>query len=94
MLVNKIIIPKCARSFMQWYTSDPLREKIYNDLGCPKPFDVSLRDGLQSLSKDKTTHFTLEKKNVKNTWDWLELYETSCLSFEFTLSHVLPLNFI
>jgi isopropylmalate/homocitrate/citramalate synthase len=41
--------------------------KIYNQLGCPKPFDVTLRDGLQSLSKEEQKTYTLEKKK--------ELYE-------------------
>jgi isopropylmalate/homocitrate/citramalate synthase len=42
-------------------------EKIYNQLGSPKPFDVTLRDGLQSLSKEEQKIYTLEKKK--------ELYE-------------------
>lgn len=36
--------------------------KVYNRLGCPKPFDVTLRDGLQSLSKEEQKMYTLEKK--------------------------------
>lgn len=36
--------------------------KVYNRLGCPKPFDVTLRDGLQSLTKEEQKMYTLEKK--------------------------------
>ena len=43
--------PKCAESFKKWYLSSYKFGKIYNDLGKPKPFDVTLRDGLQSLTK-------------------------------------------
>ena len=35
---------------------------LYNKLGSPKPFDVTLRDGLQSLSKENQKLYTLEKK--------------------------------
>ena len=35
---------------------------IYNELGRPQPFDVTLRDGLQSLSKEEQKLYTLEKK--------------------------------
>lgn len=74
MLTNKIIIPKCAKSFTQWYTSNTLWEKIYNDLGCPTPFDVSLRDGLQSLSNDQMKLFTIENKK--------ELYSQIVLNYQ------------
>lgn len=36
--------------------------KIYKKLGCPAPFDVSLRDGLQGLPKTQQETFTLDKK--------------------------------
>jgi isopropylmalate/homocitrate/citramalate synthase len=35
---------------------------IYEKLGCPRPFDVSLRDGLQGLSKLQQEAFTLDTK--------------------------------
>ena len=35
---------------------------IYNLLGKPRPFDVTLRDGLQGLSKEEQKLFTTEEK--------------------------------
>lgn len=54
--------PKCADSFRQWYTSHPKWELFYKYLGKPKPFDVTLRDGLQGLSFSQQSKFTLEQK--------------------------------
>jgi isopropylmalate/homocitrate/citramalate synthase len=62
------IYPKCANSFRHWYTSHPKWELFYNYLGKPKPFDVTLRDGLQGLSIPEQNNFTLERKK--------ELYHT------------------
>uniref|UniRef100_A0A6C0ET54 Pyruvate carboxyltransferase domain-containing protein n=1 Tax=viral metagenome TaxID=1070528 RepID=A0A6C0ET54_9ZZZZ len=58
----KIGYPICAQSFKQWYLSNEHFKKIYYSLGSPTPFDVSLRDGLQSLSISKQENFSLEKK--------------------------------
>jgi hydroxymethylglutaryl-CoA lyase len=38
----------CAKSFSLWLKSNSKYTQIYQKLGSPKPFDVSLRDGLQS----------------------------------------------
>jgi isopropylmalate/homocitrate/citramalate synthase len=54
--------PKCANSFKNWYTSHPKWELIYNTLGKPIPFDVTLRDGLQGLSKEQQIEMTFEQK--------------------------------
>ena len=58
--------PKCAQSFKKWYLSSYKFGKMYNDLGKPKPFDVTLRDGLQALTKEEQNAFT--------TYDKLSLY--------------------
>lgn len=57
-----IMYPKCARSFKKWYLSRYKFGKLYNDLGKPMPFDVTLRDGLQALSKEEQTKFTTNDK--------------------------------
>uniref|UniRef100_A0A6C0IEI2 Pyruvate carboxyltransferase domain-containing protein n=1 Tax=viral metagenome TaxID=1070528 RepID=A0A6C0IEI2_9ZZZZ len=54
--------PKCGNSFKQWCTSHPKWELFYKYLGNPKPFDVTLRDGLQGLSLSQQNEFTLEQK--------------------------------
>jgi isopropylmalate/homocitrate/citramalate synthase len=54
--------PRCAESFKKWYLSSYKFGKIYNDLGKPKPFDVTLRDGLQSLTKEEQNNLTTSNK--------------------------------
>lgn len=46
-----IIYPSCRNTFRQWCSSNGKYQKIYNKIGNPIPFDVTLRDGLQGLSK-------------------------------------------
>jgi len=58
----KNIYPKCANSFKNWYTSHPKWELLYNYLGKPCPFDVTLRDGLQGLSIELQRVVTMEQK--------------------------------
>ena len=60
MLTN--MYPTCAQSFKKWYLSRYKFGKMYNDLGKPKPFDVTLRDGLQALSKEEQNVFTTSEK--------------------------------
>ena len=57
--------PVCAKSFKEWYSSNYKYSKLYYDLGKPKPFDVTLRDGLQGLSREEQTNITtLDKINM------------------------------
>ena len=58
----KSFYPKCAQSFKQWCKSRPQYWKLYNELGQPTPFDVSLRDGIQSLTSEEQQKFTLQHK--------------------------------
>jgi isopropylmalate/homocitrate/citramalate synthase len=58
----KNIYPKCAKTFREWYKSTPQYNKLFNKLGNPKPFDVSLRDGIQALTKKEQEEFTLRDK--------------------------------
>ena len=60
--MNKHIYPICFQSFTQLCLSNVKYNKLYNNLGCPKPFDVTLRDGLQALSKKEQETFTLKEK--------------------------------
>jgi len=58
--------PNCYKSFKKWCLSRYKYSKLYNDLGKPNPFDVTLRDGLQALSK--------EEQNKYSTYNKLALY--------------------
>jgi isopropylmalate/homocitrate/citramalate synthase len=54
--------PTCDITFKNWYKSNIKYEEIYKKIGSPKPFDVTLRDGLQSLSKEEQLNFTTNEK--------------------------------
>ena len=47
---------------MKLTNKQPSFQNIYKQLGSPRPFDVSLRDGLQGLNKTQQKAFTLETK--------------------------------
>lgn len=48
-------------SFLEWCSTTSLLNK-YISIGSPRPFDVTLRDGLQGLSKEEQSVFSFEKK--------------------------------
>lgn len=48
-------------SFLEWCSNTSLLNK-YISIGSPRPFDVTLRDGLQGLSKEEQSVFSFEKK--------------------------------
>jgi len=52
----------CHKEFKQWLLSNPNYEKVYEMLGQPKPFDVTLRDGLQGLSYEQQINYNLLTK--------------------------------
>lgn len=65
-------------SFMKICSSNQKWLQKYQQLGYPKPFDVSLRDGLQSLSKEDQAKFTLQHKiniykDIMQTQDPLQI---------------------
>jgi isopropylmalate/homocitrate/citramalate synthase len=62
--MKSIIFPKCAKTFKNFFMSDIVFYHMYNSIGSPKPFDVTLRDGLQCLKlyKNNIENFNLEKK--------------------------------
>jgi isopropylmalate/homocitrate/citramalate synthase len=61
MLTRKFY-PKCALEFKKILNTNSEFNKFYYILGEPKPFDVTLRDGLQALSKEEQKIYTYEKK--------------------------------
>lgn len=58
----KKIYPVCFKEFRQWILLKPLYSDFYWNLGEPKPFDVTLRDGLQALTITEQAKYTTEKK--------------------------------
>jgi hypothetical protein len=65
MLKKIVCYPKNLATFMEWCNSNMQYKKIYEDLGKPRPFDVSLRDGLQGLQvKDQQFYSTDKKKEI------------------------------
>jgi len=64
---KKIIYPKCAESFKKWYLSNDKYKSIYLNLGKIELFDVTLRDGLQGLTKEEQKTFaTIDKLKMYN----------------------------
>jgi len=68
MLKFKNALPTCFLTFKIWCESNSKYFEIYEILGKPRPFDVSLRDGLQSLPIGEI--YTLDKKK--------EIYQYIC----------------
>lgn len=62
MLPKLFAYPKTFDSFMKWCYSNEKYVQIYKDLGKICLFDVSLRDGLQGLSKPEQNVYTTTKK--------------------------------
>ncbi len=65
--MSKILFyPKCAQSFMEFCHSNKyLTNKFVNKLIKVRPFDVTLRDGLQGLSREKQlTMMPIDKINL------------------------------
>jgi isopropylmalate/homocitrate/citramalate synthase len=75
-MLTKIMKPICAKSFRTWLLSNPKYKKFYYELEEPVLFDVTLRDGLQSLTKDEQNEFTTNKK--------LEIYKEIVLRYKPT----------
>ncbi len=67
-MVKSISYPKCVRSFLEFYRSNKnLTNNNVNKLLRVRPFDVTLRDGLQALTIDEQTNYTTEfKKQLYN----------------------------
>lgn len=61
MIRPNIIYPKCANSFKIFLSNNNLTRFYYN-LGNPEPFDVTLRDGLQGLSRVQQENYSIQEK--------------------------------
>lgn len=73
-MLTKKMYPTCGKTFRSWRLLNPKFNKFYYEMGEPVPFDVTLRDGLQSLSKEEQTEFTTNKK--------FEIYKDIVLRYE------------
>lgn len=59
--------PTCVKSFTKFVLSDYKFLNVYNKIGHPRPFDVTLRDGLQALTTTNQETFTTNnKKKIYN----------------------------
>ena len=58
-MLKQISHPKCARSFLEFYQTNKC---IRNQLLRVRPFDVTLRDGLQALSIDEQNNYSTDFK--------------------------------
>jgi len=75
-MLTKYVYPKCANTFRNWCLANPRYESLYYGLGEPQPFDVTLRDGLQALPKDKHTDYM--------TSDKLKMYQNIIFNYKPT----------
>jgi len=62
MLQKLVCYPKNLTTFLEWCNSNIQYKKIYEDLGKPRAFDVSLRDGLQGLDYKEQQNYSTDKK--------------------------------
>jgi hypothetical protein len=60
--MKKFIYPTCSKTFRKWVNSKPVYLEKYSNLGKPKLFDITLKDGLQSLSLEEQYQFNINKK--------------------------------
>jgi len=58
----KTLNPICKSSFLKWLKTNQNYENIYNSIGNLKIFDVSLRDGIQSISPEAHSKYTTKSK--------------------------------
>ena len=54
--------PKTFITFMKWCNTNIKYVEIYNSMRRPRPFDVSLRDGLQSIPKLQQINYSFKDK--------------------------------
>lgn len=61
LTMKNIFYPKCSNSLKQWLQTNPIYMETYNNIN-PRIFDVTLRDGLQSVKKNDQFKYTTEVK--------------------------------
>ena len=60
--MKKFIYPTCSKTFQKWVNSKPSYLEKFIHLGKPKLFDITLKDGLQSLSLEEQHQFKINDK--------------------------------
>ena len=70
-MLKKVKYPQTLKNLEKISSLNNNFKLIYNQLGPPELFDVTLRDGLQGLSREQQNEFTFERKK--------ELYNKICL---------------
>lgn len=60
--MKKFIYPTCSKTFQKWVNTKPAYLEKYVHLGNPRLFDITLKDGLQSLSLEEQYQFNTNKK--------------------------------
>jgi hydroxymethylglutaryl-CoA lyase len=56
------LFPNSAKKFISVCLSNSKLMGVFNSIGRPRPFDVTLRDGLQALSNEQQNLITTDKK--------------------------------
>jgi hypothetical protein len=72
----KNIYPICAPSFKNWRLTNLKYNKIYNHLGNPKPFDVTLKNKLHNFKINQPIF------NSRFYFKQLDLYHKICLKYQ------------
>jgi isopropylmalate/homocitrate/citramalate synthase len=60
--MNKFNFVSCAHSFKKWVNSNSQYRKVYDNIGSPTPFDVTLLDGMSSLNKYQISQLKTDNK--------------------------------
>ena len=81
------MLKQCHKSFNTWILSNKTYQEIYKNIGSPKPFDVSLRDGIQNSKNSISTN---QKKKIYNII--VETYDPPSLEVgSLVSSKILPI---
>lgn len=85
-----ILYPKCHETFTKWLYSNDDYLKLYNKIN-PRIFDVSLRDGLQSVDICEQQNYTTENK-LKIYKNIIEMYNPNFIEVGSIVSNkILPI---
>ena len=87
---SKKIYPVCVNSFKKWLNYNDYN-KIYKNLGCPKPFDITLKKYLQKYNVNSNIFYY----NQLEIYHKISLkYRPANIEFFHTLSDNLLFNYI
>jgi hypothetical protein len=93
-MTSKNLYPICANSFKKWRLTNEKYNKIYTNLGSPKPFDITLRNQLQKIKNKELNMFDYNFYSKQ-----INLYHNICLKHKpksieispFLTNNMLPL---